>query len=119
MLVSTTTWHFWGSVPLRKETIPARERHMCHIDLFKAHLGSLIGIQHNFGVAWVFTEWFMTSFSTHLARWPLNIPFKGNELAVSGIFINKIRALGDFGLKGRHLELSDPNSRLFQQYFDF
>lgn len=45
--------------------------------------------------------------------------FKGNELAVSGIFINKIRALEDSCLKGRHLELSDPNSRLFQQYFDF
>ncbi|KAH6973909.1 heterokaryon incompatibility protein-domain-containing protein [Ilyonectria destructans] len=45
--------------------------------------------------------------------------FNGNELAVSGILIDKIRALGDFCHQSRHAELSDPNSMLFQQYFDF
>ncbi|EQL03971.1 Heterokaryon incompatibility [Ophiocordyceps sinensis CO18] len=45
--------------------------------------------------------------------------FKANELAVTGTFVGKINLLGDFCEPGRRAELSDPNSKLFQQYFDF
>ncbi|KAH6876399.1 heterokaryon incompatibility protein-domain-containing protein [Thelonectria olida] len=45
--------------------------------------------------------------------------FEGSELAVSGILVDKILNLGDFNRQGRQAELSDPNSMLFQEYFDF
>ncbi|OAQ61519.2 heterokaryon incompatibility protein (HET) domain-containing protein [Pochonia chlamydosporia 170] len=49
----------------------------------------------------------------------INYSFKGDELVVSGILIDKIRDLGDFCDSSRRAELSDPNSMLFQQFFEF
>ncbi|KAH6991469.1 heterokaryon incompatibility protein-domain-containing protein [Ilyonectria sp. MPI-CAGE-AT-0026] len=57
--------------------------------------------------------------ASHMPHRPFRGPSWGNELAVSGILIDKIQALGDFCHQSRHAELSDPNSMLFQQYFDF
>lgn len=49
----------------------------------------------------------------------VNFAFDGNELAVSGVPIDKIEVLGDLDTRNRQAELADPNSMLFQQYFDF
>ncbi|UNI13628.1 hypothetical protein JDV02_000353 [Purpureocillium takamizusanense] len=50
---------------------------------------------------------------------PVHFEFNGGELTVSGILIDRITTLGSFCNESRHAELSDPNSTLFQQYFDF
>lgn len=42
-----------------------------------------------------------------------------NRLSVSGILIDKIKALGSFSHRHRSGEFSDPNSEILQQYFDF
>ncbi|GAW18585.1 hypothetical protein ANO14919_080630 [Xylariales sp. No.14919] len=49
----------------------------------------------------------------------LDHSFNGNELAVSGVMLDRIQVLGDFVQLERRAEFSDPNSRIFQQYFDF
>ncbi|KAI3319703.1 heterokaryon incompatibility protein-domain-containing protein [Xylariaceae sp. AK1471] len=49
----------------------------------------------------------------------LDYSFNANELVVSGVMVDRIQVLGDFVQLERHAELSDPNSRIFQQYFDF
>lgn len=38
---------------------------------------------------------------------------------ISGILVDRIKVLGDFCRPDRRQELSDANSKLFQQYFDF
>lgn len=50
---------------------------------------------------------------------PVDPTFKGNELTISGILVDRIKVLGDFCHPDRRHELSDANSKLFQQYFDF
>ena len=50
---------------------------------------------------------------------PADPTFKGNELMISGIIVDRIKVLGDFCRPDRRHELSDANSKLFQQYFDF
>ncbi|KAH6675115.1 heterokaryon incompatibility protein-domain-containing protein [Halenospora varia] len=50
---------------------------------------------------------------------PVDPTFKGNELMISGILVDRIKVLSDFCSPDRRHELSDANSKLFQQYFDF
>ncbi|KAL1872306.1 hypothetical protein VTK73DRAFT_1616 [Phialemonium thermophilum] len=50
---------------------------------------------------------------------PITMSFQGNGLVVSGVRLDQIRNLGGFCYPERRLELSDANSRLFQQYFEF
>ncbi|KAL5331227.1 hypothetical protein ACEPPN_000756 [Leptodophora sp. 'Broadleaf-Isolate-01'] len=50
---------------------------------------------------------------------PVDPTFKGDELMISGILVDRIKVLGDFCRPDRRHELSDANSKLFQQYFDF
>lgn len=45
--------------------------------------------------------------------------FEGNKLAVSGVLVDEIRALGNFCDGSRQAKLSDPNSLLLQQFLDF
>jgi hypothetical protein len=52
-------------------------------------------------------------------RIPITMSFQGNELVVSGVRLDQILSLGGFCYPERRPELSDANSRLFQQYFDF
>ncbi|KAI3335352.1 hypothetical protein F4824DRAFT_489586 [Ustulina deusta] len=49
----------------------------------------------------------------------LDYSFNANELVVSGVMLDRIQVLGDFVQLERRAEFSDPNSRIFQQYFDF
>ncbi|KAI0432787.1 heterokaryon incompatibility protein-domain-containing protein [Xylaria sp. FL1042] len=49
----------------------------------------------------------------------LNYSFNKNELVVSGVMLDYIRVVGDFVQLDRRAELSHPDSRIFQQYFDF
>ncbi|CAJ2505612.1 Uu.00g130060.m01.CDS01 [Anthostomella pinea] len=50
---------------------------------------------------------------------PVTVSFQDNKLIALGIQVDRIRVIGDFCHRNRRRELSDPNSRLFQQYFDF
>ncbi len=50
---------------------------------------------------------------------PVTSSFQGDNLVVSGVQLDRIQMLGDFCHPERRPELSDANSRLFQQYFDF
>jgi hypothetical protein len=50
---------------------------------------------------------------------PADPTFRGNELVISGMLVDRIKVLGDFCRPARNHELSDPNSQIFQQYFDF
>ncbi|KAK4071783.1 hypothetical protein Purlil1_13331 [Purpureocillium lilacinum] len=50
---------------------------------------------------------------------PVHFKFQGGELTVSGVRIDKITALASFCDESRHAELSDPDSKIFQQYLDF
>ncbi|KAH6655924.1 heterokaryon incompatibility protein-domain-containing protein [Truncatella angustata] len=50
---------------------------------------------------------------------PTTMSFQGNELIVSGVQLDKIRVFGNFCQHDQRSELSNTNSRLFQQYFDF
>ncbi|KAK6842275.1 hypothetical protein PG987_003135 [Apiospora arundinis] len=47
------------------------------------------------------------------------ISIDGDELAVTGVQLDRIQVLGNFCRPDRGSELSDPNSELLQQYFDF
>ncbi|KAI1131001.1 heterokaryon incompatibility protein-domain-containing protein [Nemania abortiva] len=49
----------------------------------------------------------------------LDYSFNANELVVSGVMVDRIQDLGEFVQLERRAEFSDPNSRIFQQYFDF
>lgn len=53
------------------------------------------------------------------AEIPVDPTFEGNDLMVSGILVDRIKVLGDFCRSSRCHELSDAQSKLFQQYFDF
>lgn len=44
---------------------------------------------------------------------------KGNDMEVLGVLVDTIEVLGDFVHLDRRDEVSDPNSKLFEQYFDF
>lgn len=48
-----------------------------------------------------------------------NYSIKGDEMQVSGVSVDSIETLGDFVRLDRRSEISDPNSTLFEQYFDF
>ncbi|KAL7916586.1 heterokaryon incompatibility domain-containing protein [Trichoderma velutinum] len=52
-------------------------------------------------------------------RIPMTALFRRNELDVSAVQIDRILSIGTFCHLGRLPELIDPNSRLFQEYFDF
>ncbi|TRX89853.1 hypothetical protein FHL15_009286 [Xylaria flabelliformis] len=50
---------------------------------------------------------------------PVDCSFRANEMVVSGIMVDRIQFLGDFTELGHHDGFSDPNSKIFQEYFDF
>ncbi|KAJ4865447.1 heterokaryon incompatibility protein (HET) domain-containing protein [Trichoderma breve] len=52
-------------------------------------------------------------------RVPMAALFRHNELEVSGVRLDRILSIGRFCRLERRHELTDPNSRLFQEYFDF
>ncbi|KAK4080919.1 hypothetical protein Trihar35433_2024 [Trichoderma harzianum] len=52
-------------------------------------------------------------------RIPMTALFRQNELEVSGVRLDRILSIGHFCRVERRHELTDPNSRLFQEYFDF
>ncbi|KAI0185339.1 heterokaryon incompatibility protein-domain-containing protein [Xylaria flabelliformis] len=50
---------------------------------------------------------------------PIDCSFRANELVVSGTMVDRIQFLGGFTELGHHDGFSDPNSKIFQEYFDF
>ncbi|KAH6994712.1 hypothetical protein EDB82DRAFT_476437 [Fusarium venenatum] len=50
---------------------------------------------------------------------PFNPSFEGRQLTVSGVFIDRIRSIGDFCPLDKAFDFSDANSNLYQQYLDF
>ncbi|RYC53650.1 hypothetical protein CHU98_g12559, partial [Xylaria longipes] len=46
---------------------------------------------------------------------PVDYSFNANELAVSGVMVDRIQLLGESVQLERYTEFSDPNSRIFQQ----
>ncbi|PKK50211.1 hypothetical protein CI102_4318 [Trichoderma harzianum] len=52
-------------------------------------------------------------------RIPMTALFRHNELEVTGVWLDRILSIGRFCRLERRHELIDPNSRLFQEYFDF
>ncbi|KAI1378514.1 heterokaryon incompatibility protein-domain-containing protein [Hypoxylon crocopeplum] len=50
---------------------------------------------------------------------PFNPSFKGKQLTVSGVLVDRIRSIGDFCPRDRAFDFSDADSDLYQQYLDF
>ncbi|KAI1736379.1 heterokaryon incompatibility protein-domain-containing protein [Xylaria scruposa] len=50
---------------------------------------------------------------------PIDCSFRANEMVVSGTIVDRIQFLGDCTEPGHHGGFSDPNSKIFQEYFDF
>ncbi|KAI0856857.1 heterokaryon incompatibility protein-domain-containing protein [Xylaria cubensis] len=50
---------------------------------------------------------------------PIDCSFRANELVVSSTMVDRIQFLGGFTELGHHDGFSDPNSKVFQEYFDF
>ncbi|KAL6819867.1 heterokaryon incompatibility domain-containing protein [Trichoderma camerunense] len=68
------------------------------------------------GPSWV-PNWHSELFQRF--RIPMTALFRHDELRVSGIQLDRILSIGHFCRVERRHELTDPNSRLFQEYFDF
>lgn len=50
---------------------------------------------------------------------PVDFAFNASQLAVSGVFVDRIRVLGDFARSHPTVRLSDPDSQLYHRYFEF
>ncbi|KAI1874881.1 uncharacterized protein JN550_002310 [Neoarthrinium moseri] len=53
------------------------------------------------------------------ATLPVEFAFDQNKLIVSGVLVDRIQALADFSALHRKSDLSDPDAKVFQDYFDF